>query len=344
MTIGIGFWYWKTICRFCLFQIPETRKAAAALDVMVGSGDNPPGRGGLAHFLEHMLFLGTEKYPDSAEYEQYVTEHGGTRNAYTSFEHTNYFFDIDESYLPEALDRFAQFFISPKFDAQYVEREKNAVEAEYQMGLKSDGRRGLDVLQEVMNPEHPFSQFSVGSLESLADRPDSSIRDDLLTFYAKHYSANMMRLAVLGSQSLDELEKLVVPMFEPVPNRSYEHARIDAPMFTADSLPMLVKVKPQATLRNLSVSFPIADYRENYQAKPVSYLGNLVGHEGQGSLLSALKAEGLAEGLSAGSGLGWRGGALFSVNISLTAKGVDNYQTVLATLFSYMDMLRDEGP
>src|SRR6056297_3070854 len=126
-----------------LISDPDTQKAAASLDVMVGSGDNPPGREGLAHFLEHMLFLGTEKYPDAAEYERYITEHGGSRNAYTSLEHTNYFFDIDAAHLDEALDRFAQFFVAPNFDAVYVDREKNAVEAEYQMGLKSDGRRGL---------------------------------------------------------------------------------------------------------------------------------------------------------------------------------------------------------
>ena len=153
-----------------LISDPGTQKAAAALDVMVGSGDNPPGRGGLAHFLEHMLFLGTDKYPDAAEYERYITEHGGSRNAYTSFEHTNYFFDINAPHLEEGLDRFAQFFIAPRFDTDYVDREKNAVQAEYQMGLKSDPRRGLDVLQAVMNPEHPYSQFSVGSLETLADR------------------------------------------------------------------------------------------------------------------------------------------------------------------------------
>ena len=64
-----------------LISDPDTPKAAAALDVLVGSGDNPPGRGGLAHFLEHMLFLGTDKYPDAAEYERYITEHGGSRNA-----------------------------------------------------------------------------------------------------------------------------------------------------------------------------------------------------------------------------------------------------------------------
>lgn len=68
-----------------LISDPDAPKAAAALDVYVGSGDNPRGRGGLAHFLEHMLFLGTEKYPDPAEYERFITEHGGNRNAFTSF-------------------------------------------------------------------------------------------------------------------------------------------------------------------------------------------------------------------------------------------------------------------
>jgi len=327
-----------------LISDPGTPKAAAALDVMVGSGDNPAGRGGLAHFLEHMLFLGTDKYPDAAEYEQYITEHGGSRNAYTSFEHTNYFFDVNAPFLPEALDRFAQFFIAPRFDTQYVDREKNAVEAEYQMGLKSDPRRGLDVLQEVMNPKHPYSQFSVGSLDTLADRPGSSVRDELISFYEKHYSANAMRLVVLGGKSLDELEALVTPVFSLIPNQSFQHEVIEAPLFTPGTLPLFVQVQPLATLRQLQVSFPIADYRDLYSEKPVSYLGNLVGHEGQGSLLSQLKAEGLAESLSAGAGLGWRGGALFSVSISLTEKGADNYGRVLQLLYAYMDMLRDKGP
>lgn len=327
-----------------LISNPDSPKAAAALDIMVGSGDNPPGRGGLAHFLEHMLFLGTDKYPDAAEYERFITEHGGSRNAYTSMEQTNYFFDINAPYLPEALDRFAQFFIAPRFDEQYVDREKNAVEAEFQMGLKSDARRGLDVLQEVINPENPFSQFSVGNLETLADRPDSAVRDELIRFYDTYYSANLMELVVMGSQSLDELEALVVPMFSQVLNKSFSQEIIKQPLFSPGSLPMLVEVEPQATLRQLQVSFPIADYRADYDVKPVSYVSNLIGHEGQGSLLSRLKAEGLAESLSAGSGLSWRGGSLLSVNVSLTEKGVAQYQRVLQLLFTYIDMLRDQGP
>ncbi|MCB1843248.1 MAG: insulinase family protein [Halioglobus sp.] len=327
-----------------LISAPDSPKAAASLAVMVGSGDNPPGRGGLAHFLEHMLFLGTDKYPDAAEYEEYITEHGGMRNAYTSFDHTNYFFDINAEHLPEALDRFAQFFISPRFDAVYVDREKQAVEAEYQMGLKSDGRRNLDVLQEVMNPQHPYSQFSVGSLETLADREDASIRDELISFYNTHYSANIMRLAVLGNESLDELEALVTPMFSEVPNKAFTHEDIEAPLFDPQSLPKLVQVQPLATLRELEVAFPIPDYRDAYRAKPVSYIGNLVGHEGAGSLLSLLKSEGLAESQGAGGALAWRGGSLFSVNISLTEKGAAQHDRVLQLVFAYLDMLREKGP
>lgn len=326
-----------------LISDPDTAKAAASLDVMVGSGDNPPGRAGLAHFLEHMLFLGTDKYPDPAEYEQYITEHGGTRNAYTSFENTNYFFDVNAAYLPEALDRFAQFFIAPRFDAAYVDREKNAVEAEYQMGLKSDPRRGLDVVQELINPAHPYSQFTVGSLETLADRPGSSVRDELIRFYETYYSANTMRLVVLGSESLDELQSLVAPLFSEVPNRKYQPQQIAEPLFAEGTLPLLVKVQPQATMRQLELSFPIPDYRSAYPVKPASYLSNLVGHEGEGSLLSQLKAEGLAESLSAGTGLTWPGGWLFSVSISLTEQGLVDYSRVVELFFSYMNMLREQG-
>ncbi len=327
-----------------LISDPDTVKAAASLDIGVGSGDNPRGRGGLAHFLEHMLFLGTDKYPDPAEYEEYITEHGGSRNAYTAYENTNYFFDINADYLPEALDRFAQFFIAPRFDAAYVEREKNAVEAEFQMGLKSDPRRGLDVLQSVMNPAHPYSEFTVGSLETLADRPGSSVRDELISFYNANYSANVMRLVVLGSQSLDELEAMVAPLFSAVPNTSHEREDFSAPLFAPGSLPLFVQIQPQATLRQLDLAFPIPDYRKAYDVKPVSYLGNLVGHEGGGSLLSQLKAEGLAEGLSAGGGLSWPGGGLFNVSISLTERGVQEHQRVVALFFAYMDTLREEGP
>ena len=326
-----------------LVSDPKTQKAAAALDVYVGSGDNPKGRGGLAHFLEHMLFLGTEKYPDPAEYEQYITEHGGNRNAYTSFDHTNYFFDVNAEHFTEALDRFAQFFVSPKMDGEYVDREMNAVQAEYQMGLKSDGRRGLDVLQALMHPEHPYSQFSVGSLESLADRPDQPIRKDLLAFYERYYVAGNMRLVVLGTESLDALEAMAKASFSEVPAGDVVHDSVNVPMFPQSLLPSVVGIEPTAANRSLEIIFPIGDYTKQYLSDPARYLGHLLGHEGPTSLLAQLKREGLAESLSAGASFRWRGGALFYIDIKLTEAGIQANDRIVQMTHSALAQLREDG-
>lgn len=322
----------------------DTEKAAAALDVHVGSAQNPPQRAGLAHFLEHMLFLGTEKYPHPAEYEQFVTEHGGNRNAYTAFEHTNYFFDIDYQHLAPALDRFAQFFIAPNFDADYVAREVNAVEAEYRMGIRTDERRTLDVLREVVNPRHPFSILGVGTRETLADFEQNPVRDALLEWYARYYSAELMGLAVLGREPLAELETMVREKFSAVPRRETVIEDIAEPLFAEGTLPAVVNVQSLSSERQLQLSFPMPDYRDRYRSKSMAYLGNLLGHEGRGSLLSLLKAEGWALALGAGPGLTWRGGSAFSLSMTLTEQGLAHYPQVLDKVFDYIELLRLAGP
>ena len=77
-----------------LVSDPTTDKASAAMDVNVGHLSDPDDIPGLAHFCEHMLFLGTEKYPDEKSYKSFLSAHGGRSNAYTSTENTNYYFDI----------------------------------------------------------------------------------------------------------------------------------------------------------------------------------------------------------------------------------------------------------
>lgn len=73
---------------------------------LLGSLSDPVNISGLAHFCEHMLFLGTKKYPKENEYSQFLSEHAGSSNAFTSGEHTNYYFDISHEHLQGALDRF----------------------------------------------------------------------------------------------------------------------------------------------------------------------------------------------------------------------------------------------
>ena len=91
-----------------LISDPTTDKSSAALDVHVGHMSDPKALPGLAHFCEHMLFLGTERFPDENEYSKFLSQHGGSFNAFTSSDHTNYYFDVSPEHLHGALDRFSQ--------------------------------------------------------------------------------------------------------------------------------------------------------------------------------------------------------------------------------------------
>ena len=164
-----------------LVSDPQADRAAASMNVSVGSAQDPEATPGLAHFLEHMLFLGTDEYPQADSYQQYISRHGGNHNAFTANQDTNYFFDIEPSALPGALDRFSRFFVAPRFNPEYVERERNAVHSEYQARLRDDGRRINEALDQALNPEHPTTGFSVGSLATLND-DEKPLREALCDF------------------------------------------------------------------------------------------------------------------------------------------------------------------
>lgn len=322
---------------------PGTDKAAASLDVNIGNGSDPKERQGLAHFLEHMLFLGTEKYPQPGEYKDFINAHGGRQNAYTSFDHTNYFFDIDKDHLEPALDRFAQFFIAPLFNERYVTRERQVVNSEFLSGLKSDGRRIFSASKRALNPEHPFTSFPVGSEETLADRPDSPVRKDLIDFYNSHYSAGLMTVAVLGKEPLETLRQWVIDKFSAVPNTGAEPLRIDVRLYAQGALPARLNVVPIKEQRSLSLSFPIAPVAGLYREKPVSYIGHLLGHEGKGSLLSLLKERGWADELSAGAGYEDQKEATFNVSMKLTPEGMKHIDDIMALVFEYLSLIDREG-
>ena len=218
------------------------------------------------------------------------------------------------------------------------------MEAEYQLGLNTDARRNLDVNREISDPRHPFSILSVGTVDTLADRPAAPVREDLLTFYGRYYSANLMALAVLGNESLDELEAMVTGIFSPVPNHDVEIEDIGVPRIAPERLPLLVYIQPKATARSLSIAFAMPDYSDRYRAKPLQYIGNLLGHEGEGSLLSLLKEQGWAEALGAGSAIAYRGGSEFNISISLTEEGLKERDQVLREVFEYLQLLKDEKP
>ena len=326
-----------------LISDPTTDKAAAALDLYVGSYQNPIERQGLAHFLEHMLFLGTKQYPEPGAYQAFISEHGGSHNASTGLEHTNYFFDVNADNLSDALDRFAPFFTDPLFDASFVDRERNAVESEYQLKYKKDSRRQWDVLREIANPKHPLAKFNVGNLDTLATTERSDVRADLVDFYNKYYSANLMTLVLLGKESLDELHSMAYDKFSSIEDKQVEIKNYQANYFNPSELPLQVNVSPLKDTRELGLLFEIPNLSSYWASKPAQYLASMIGYEGQGSLLQSLKRKGWATALSAGLVLEDRSAGLFSIDISLTPAGDSARDQVLVELFAWINLIREQG-
>lgn len=327
-----------------LVSDPEADKAAASMNVRVGSAQDPDDLQGLAHFLEHMLFLGTEPYPQSDAYQQYISDNAGSHNAFTAQQDTNYFFDIEPSALPGALDRFSEFFLSPLFNADHLESERNIVHSEYMARIRDESRRENDVLNQLLNPDNPTTGFAVGSRDTLADpEGEATLRERVIDFYHRYYDANVMNLAVVAPQPLDELEALVVERFADIPDHDLSAPTIDAPLIDPDTLPRYVERQSLQDRRQLRFYFPIPDPTDEYRTKPTQLIAHLLGDEGDGSLLAVLREAGLADGLSAGVGRGDGNEALFAVSISLTPAGAERLDDIEATLFAAIEQIRADG-
>ena len=326
--------------RVLLIHNEETNKCAAALAVNVGHFNDPHNRQGLAHFLEHMLFLGTEKYPDGNEYQKFINQHGGSNNAWTATEHTCFYFDIHHQHFTEALDRFSQFFISPLLADEFIIKERKNIEAEFKLKLKDDIRRLYDVHKETINQRHPFSKFSVGNVDTLADRNGESIGKEINDFFNLYYQAGYMTLAIEGPQTLVELAQLTKKMFSEIQNNQPTLTTITEPLYLPEHQGIYVNVKPVKNDHQLIISFAMESIDKFYQDKPESVLAYLIGHEGAGSILATLKQNQWAMGLIAGSGINGSNFKDFNVSISLTELGETHIDEIISIVFSYIGLLK----
>ena len=276
------------------------------------------------------------------------SNHASSRSSPTNDSAENGPASKKKSPLYGALDRFAQFFIKPLFLEETLDRELRAVDSENKKNLQSDAWRLQQLTKSLSNPQHPFHTFSTGNLETLKTEPlkrGVRIRDEFIRHYEKHYSANLMKLVVLGKESLDELESWVEEFFSPVVNKELPQNRWDdVQPFTENEVMTQIFAKPVMDTRSLDVYFPYPDEDDLFESQPSRYISHLIGHEGPGSILSLLKAKGWANSLGSGAVDVCPGSAFFHISIRLTEDGLKEYREILKIIFQYITMLKDTPP
>ena len=170
----------------------------------VGAGDEPPGSSGIAHFLEHLMFKGTEKIPPG-QFSKIVAANGGQDNAFTTQDATAYFQRISKDRLPLVMEIEADRMTNLRLDEKSVLTERNVILEERRSRVENDPGSILnEQMMAALYQSHPYGIPVIGWKHEISKLN----RDDAIRFYRAHYAPNNAILVVAGDVTENEVKKL----------------------------------------------------------------------------------------------------------------------------------------
>ena len=315
-------------------SLPRAINNSIAISLPVGHLDDPPAHQGMAHFLEHMLFMGSKKYPSTSDYQEYVNNRNGSYNAYTSRQETNYYLELRPNYFTDGLDRLAQFFIAPLFDPSALEDEKNAINNEFQRFVENDFWRLRRVQDLSTAANHPMQKFWVGNLTSLAQ----TSRENLVEFFEKFYGPERMKIAIMGPQSLDELVSMVEKNFGQLTSKNSQVTITPSP--APNDLPQEIKVQAATAIKRLNLSFYLPRPSMTWMDQEIKFLDHLLSLQHSTSLYRQLQEALLITKLQVYHDDSFRDFSIFSIFLELTDRGEQERELLVEKIFSYLQQLQ----
>lgn len=332
-------------------QDKQSQSFAMAMAIRAGSYDDPVEFPGLAHFCEHMLFLGTEKYPDATGFDDFMSRAEGTFNAYTADESTVYFFSSSAQFSKEASSRFADFFRAPLFNRDFVEKEVHAIDSEHSKNIDDDTWRVLQVIHDEAANGSAVKRFETGNLETLLLAPRRRGEDTvaaLKRYFHDRYCASQMRLVTFGASSLEEQLRHVAVTFADIPVGP-DACRLSSRSFAVPQPYPGSRMSREVMMRGASpqgqlwMHFELMDLKSHFSGQPLSYLDWVLSYQGENSLSMLLSdGLGLSQSISTTSE-DTSAGTAFYIVVVLTEKGVQHPEVVLDMVFGYLAMLRRLG-
>jgi insulysin len=312
----------------------------ACLNVNVGSVNEKIE--GLAHFLEHMVFMGSKKYPDSNDFMSSINKNGGSTNAYTSDTDTNYHFTISPSEFMLTLDKFAQFFTHPLLKEEYVDREINNVDSECKKNLLDDMWIQMELYKTIVHDIHPINHFSCGDVKSLKI---DNIYQELKKFHDEFYDAKYMTLVIftnddnINNNSVENIKKIIYDTFGMIKTDNTKDMNRLHGKILKDN--MLVKYVPQREEHYLTVLLEGLTQLDELKT-PYHFLTYILGNELEGSLHEYLLNKGYITRISVSEGLAFDDYTVLNIECILTDLGLENYKKVYNIIVKYIQFVLDK--
>lgn len=311
--------------RVSLHHAPHLKRCAAALRVAAGSHDVPLAWPGLAHFLEHLLFLGTEAFPASDGLMAYVQRHGGQVNASTGERTTDFFFEVPTQVLGEALQRLADMLAQPRLAMDDQLREREVLQAEFIAWSQDAEAQHQVALLEGLAAGHPLRGFHAGNRDSLPV-PHEDFQQGLHAFYQGFYHTGQMTLSLAGPQSLEALQALA---------QRFGDSLRPGPLRPQQAPPALMSGDKQrySHLDKHHLHHIIAC---NTPREALQFLCTWLNAAAPGGLLAELKARGWASTLHAKVLYEFAGQALLDIEFTLGPKGAQQAPAIEALLNDWL--------
>ncbi|NRA91057.1 MAG: insulinase family protein, partial [Simkaniaceae bacterium] len=323
-----------------LISDPKADQSAAALSMEAGSWNDDPNYAGIAHFLEHLLFLGSKAYPEENTYEKQVLDNGGLFNAYTSTDRTVYIFSVNNDAFSTTLDMFSHMFIDPLFTESGIGRELHAVDQEHDKNIESDGNRSWMVFKETGNPAHPNALFSTGNADTLGGIP----REEVVRWHQKNYSADKAHLILYSTLPIEELKAITARQFSAVPKTKTNKTLPQEKLFSDRQEGHIVAIKPIRDMRNLSIEWELPkEFVQNFDNCSDELLGYILGGRHEKSLYTQLKNEELIEGIYSNMFRLSSESGIFYISFDLTPQGATQFETVIERCFQTINSLKASG-
>ncbi|CCW72023.1 unnamed protein product [Phytomonas sp. Hart1] len=325
--------------RCIIIQDQSAKMPVAAMCIHAGQLNDPECMPGLAHFCEHMLFMGTKKFAKEDEYELYISRHNGFYNAFTADSDTVYYYQVSEEGFAGSLDRFLEFFVAPSFNAGAVEREVQAVHSEDEKNHNVDEWRVDELIRSLLNPKHPRYRYGNGNLTTLVEEPKQKnldLRDELLQFYARYYHSGASCLVVYSAHPHEDVLKLIEPplmrMRAGGPASFHFIAEGDS-LVEKSLMPSWVNLRTLKKSRLLSITWPVRSAVSLWRSVPSSYIAYIMGHECDSSTFGVLKSRGLITGMVAGARRVDDDFEYFFVQVTLTVKGFGHLHEIMRLIY-----------
>ena len=280
-----------------------------------GSADDPVGKSGIAHFLEHLMFKGTEAHPAGA-FSEVVAELGGQENAFTSMDYTAYYQRIAAEHLGTVMGFEADRMTGLALDDAVVAPERDVVLEERRMRTDSDpGAQLSEALSRALFTHHPYGLPIIGWMHEIEELD----RADALAYYSRFYTPENAILVVAGDVKPDAVRSLAEETYGRIPARAGA-----APVRRRPREPQ-ARADRRVTLRDPKVEQPslqramiVPSYRTGKpgEAEALDLLSQLLGAPQTGHLYKRLVME---EGVAVNAGVWYMGSAIDDTRFALYA-------------------------